>query len=134
MSEEKDAAITEAERQFAGVFVRSRRATRERAAAVHPDLTVLGYHVLSVLVRTGQQAQSTLVEQLSTDKAMISRTVGHLSELGFLERATDPCDRRVQLLTLSAAERAERACPLCGAPMTPHVIDRSGPKPLMHCP
>lgn len=34
----------------------------------------------------------------------------------------------------SAAERAERACPLCGSPMTEHEIDRSGPKPLMHCP
>ncbi|MBO0979825.1 hypothetical protein [Microbacterium sp. SD291] len=34
----------------------------------------------------------------------------------------------------SASERAERACPLCGAPMTRHEIDRSGPKPLMHCP
>ena len=34
----------------------------------------------------------------------------------------------------SAAERARRACPLCGAPMTEHEIDRSGAKPLMHCP
>lgn len=34
----------------------------------------------------------------------------------------------------SIDERAERACPLCGAPMTSHTIDRSGPKPLMHCP
>lgn len=34
----------------------------------------------------------------------------------------------------TAAQRAERACPLCGHPMTEHVIDRSGPKPLMHCP
>jgi len=32
------------------------------------------------------------------------------------------------------AERAERACPLCGARMSEHEIDRSGPKPLMHCP
>jgi len=32
------------------------------------------------------------------------------------------------------AERAERACPLCGAPVSQHVFDRSGPKPLMHCP
>jgi len=31
-------------------------------------------------------------------------------------------------------ERAERACPLCGAPMSQHTFDRSGPKPLMHCP
>ena len=35
---------------------------------------------------------------------------------------------------LTVAERAERACPLCGAPMTDHTFDRSGPKPLMHCP
>ncbi len=32
------------------------------------------------------------------------------------------------------AERAERACPLCGAPMTEHEIDRSGPRTLVHCP
>lgn len=34
----------------------------------------------------------------------------------------------------SASERAERACPLCGAPISQHTFDRSGPKPLMHCP
>jgi hypothetical protein len=31
-------------------------------------------------------------------------------------------------------ERTERACPLCGHPMSQHTFDRSGPKPLMHCP
>ncbi len=35
---------------------------------------------------------------------------------------------------LTAEERSERACPLCGKPMNQHEIDRSGPKPLMHCP
>jgi len=30
--------------------------------------------------------------------------------------------------------RTARACPLCGHPMTAHTFDRSGPKPLMHCP
>ncbi|AZS36613.1 hypothetical protein CVS47_01220 [Microbacterium lemovicicum] len=30
--------------------------------------------------------------------------------------------------------RTERPCPLCGAPMSAHTFDRSGPKPLMHCP
>lgn len=34
----------------------------------------------------------------------------------------------------SATERAERPCPLCGAPIARHTFDRSGPKPLMHCP
>lgn len=30
--------------------------------------------------------------------------------------------------------RTERPCPLCGAPVSQHTFDRSGPKPLMHCP
>ena len=30
--------------------------------------------------------------------------------------------------------RTERPCPLCGHPMSSHEFDRSGPKPLMHCP
>ena len=34
----------------------------------------------------------------------------------------------------SAAERAERACPLCGAPISSHTFDRTGPKPLLHGP
>jgi hypothetical protein len=34
----------------------------------------------------------------------------------------------------SVAERAERACPLCRRPMSEHTFDRSGVKPLMHCP
>lgn len=30
--------------------------------------------------------------------------------------------------------RTERPCPLCGAVMSLHTFDRTGPKPLMHCP
>lgn len=30
--------------------------------------------------------------------------------------------------------RTERPCPLCGIAMSQHTFDRSGPKPLMHCP
>lgn len=30
--------------------------------------------------------------------------------------------------------RTKRPCPLCGAPMSAHTFDRSGPKPLMYCP
>lgn len=30
--------------------------------------------------------------------------------------------------------RTERACPLCGQPMSTHTFDRSGTKPLMTCP
>ena len=34
----------------------------------------------------------------------------------------------------SVEQRAEKACPLCGQPMSRHTFDRTGPKPLMHCP
>nr|WP_165138385.1 hypothetical protein [Microbacterium endophyticum] len=30
--------------------------------------------------------------------------------------------------------RTARPCPLCGAPMNAHTFDRTGTKPLMHCP
>ncbi|MDJ1115187.1 hypothetical protein [Microbacterium dauci] len=30
--------------------------------------------------------------------------------------------------------RTERACPLCGNAMSAHTFDRSGERPLMHCP
>lgn len=30
--------------------------------------------------------------------------------------------------------RTERPCPLCGHAMSEHTFDRTGPKPLMHCP
>lgn len=30
--------------------------------------------------------------------------------------------------------RTERPCPLCQQSMSLHTFDRSGPKPLMHCP
>lgn len=36
--------------------------------------------------------------------------------------------------TTPEPSRAERPCPLCKAPMSAHTFDRSGPKPLMHCP
>ncbi|MBN9177098.1 MAG: hypothetical protein J0I43_06985 [Microbacterium sp.] len=32
------------------------------------------------------------------------------------------------------APAAERTCPVCGAAMASHTVDRSGPKPLLHCP
>ncbi|NII70803.1 hypothetical protein FHS08_002673 [Microbacterium ulmi] len=36
--------------------------------------------------------------------------------------------------TTPEPSRADRPCPLCGAAMSQHTFDRSGPKPLMHCP
>ncbi|MFE1663210.1 hypothetical protein [Microbacterium sp. P02] len=36
--------------------------------------------------------------------------------------------------TVPEPERSERPCPLCGSAMSLHSFDRSGPKPLMHCP
>ncbi|MCX6501132.1 MAG: hypothetical protein NT132_01750 [Microbacterium sp.] len=36
--------------------------------------------------------------------------------------------------TTPEPSRTERPCPLCGRPMSEHTFDRTGPKPLMHCP
>jgi hypothetical protein len=36
--------------------------------------------------------------------------------------------------TTPEPERTGRSCPLCGHAMSEHTFDRSGSKPLMHCP
>lgn len=30
--------------------------------------------------------------------------------------------------------RTGRPCPICQHPMSEHTVDRTGPKPLLHCP
>ncbi|MDZ8276169.1 hypothetical protein R2Q81_09460 [Microbacterium aquimaris] len=36
--------------------------------------------------------------------------------------------------TTPEPSRHERPCPLCRQAMSSHTVDRSGPKPLLHCP
>jgi DNA-binding MarR family transcriptional regulator len=60
-----------------------------------PDLTMRGLSILTV-TRTlpGPHTVRGLAEQLGTSKPAITRTVDRLAELGLVQRAVDPADRR----------------------------------------
>lgn len=102
-----DAAIAAVEEQFALLFNQVSTQMRDRAAAVHPDLQPLGYKLLTTMVRTGPIHAGGLAELLGTDKSVISRQTRVLEDLGFIERRTDPTDRRASFLeaTPAAIER-----------------------------
>jgi DNA-binding MarR family transcriptional regulator len=88
--------------QEVGVLIRRvRRVIGERARAVHPDLQPASYLMLAHLASEGPQRSSVMSERFHVDKGAISRQVQHLSDLGLLERETDPVDGRAVLISAS---------------------------------
>lgn len=106
-----DRAIAAVEEQFTILFNRVSAGMRDRSARVHPDLQPVGFRLLNTLVRTGPVHAGALAGELATDKSVVSRQVRILEELGFVERRTDPADRRASFLvaTPAAIERVNRA-------------------------
>ncbi|MFF1573447.1 MarR family winged helix-turn-helix transcriptional regulator [Leifsonia sp. NPDC058292] len=102
-----DAAIAGVEEQFSVLFNRIHTVMRDRALGVHPDLQPVGFKMLNAIVRLGPTHAGALAERLSTDKSVISRQANILESLGFIERRTDPLDRRASFLvaTPAAAEK-----------------------------
>ncbi|MFD4431260.1 MarR family transcriptional regulator [Nocardia sp. NPDC058497] len=82
-----------------------------------------------ILERDGCQA-TDLVEQFLLDKSTVSRQVGALEKLGYLEREVDPGNRRNHILHATAAGRtvakeAERRRREASPPDSP-----TGPTPM----
>jgi DNA-binding MarR family transcriptional regulator len=93
--------------QEVGVLIRRvRRVIGERARAVHPQLQPASYLMLGYLATHGPQRASAMAEVFDIDKGAISRQVGHLEDLGLVDRTPDPADGRASLV--SASEEAAR--------------------------
>ena len=88
--------ILELEAQMAVIARRLRRVVGERAAALDPSLSRVGYLVLEHLRRHEPRPQKEIVEALGSEKGAVSRAIRELTELGFVESVTDPDDGRVQ--------------------------------------
>jgi DNA-binding MarR family transcriptional regulator len=85
-----------------GVMVRRiRRVIADRARAVHPDLAASSYLMLTFVADNGPVRASEIADQFAIDKSAISRQLAHLTELGLLERASDPEDGRAMLVSAS---------------------------------
>ncbi|MEV6650002.1 MarR family winged helix-turn-helix transcriptional regulator [Streptomyces sp. NPDC051219] len=59
--------------------------------------------VLHLLDRHGEMQLIRLAELLAIDTSVTSRHVSHVAERGWIERSTDPCDRRSRILRLTPA-------------------------------
>ena len=89
--------------QEVGVMIRRiRRVIGERSRSVHPDLQSSSYLMLGYLASQGPMRSSAMAEAFDIDKGAISRQVGHLEELGLVDRTPDPADGRASLVSASA--------------------------------
>jgi DNA-binding MarR family transcriptional regulator len=93
-----DAAISDVEEQFTRLFNQVGTAMRDRAVRIHPDLQPGSYKLLTTIVRSGPIHAGALAAMLYTDKSVISRQVKLLEDMGFIERKTDPTDRRASFI------------------------------------
>lgn len=98
-----DRAIAEVEEQFTRLFNQVGTAMRDRASRIHPDLQPAGYKLLSTIVRSGPIHAGDLAAMLYTDKSVISRQLRFLEDIGFVERQTDPSDRRASFIAATPA-------------------------------
>lgn len=74
-----------------------RKSTQYQAA--HPNAVERStYHLLVHLVKDGPRRAGSLADAVHSDPSTISRQVGHLVRLGYVERTADPEDGRATLL------------------------------------
>ena len=83
---------------------------REMVAAEGPvleahGLTMWGYVVLLALDRSSMRTQAALAAAIGADKTRIIRTLDELQDDGYIERRSDPDDRRMRVLAITAAGR-----------------------------
>lgn len=101
--------IKTAQQNIGTLLIRARKSLGVRAAMVHPDLKPMAFSAMMLLSRCGAMHQVTLTAQLDTDKAVVSRLLKQLEELGLISRTPDPADGRAMIvaLTQEAHERYE---------------------------
>ena len=103
-------AFVRLEREIGLLLRRSRAISARLAGELHPDLDGAAYGLLALLHDAGPLRASDLVALLDLDKSTVSRQVASLVDLGLVQRAADPGDRRAQVLTPTpeGAARLER--------------------------
>ncbi|MBW0269881.1 MarR family transcriptional regulator [Nocardia sp. MH4] len=81
------------------------RRARGRAAELHPELSLVAYSILDLILERGGCQATDLAEQFLLDKSTVSRQVGALERLGYLTREVDPGNRRNHLLHATESGR-----------------------------
>jgi DNA-binding MarR family transcriptional regulator len=109
-------------------LVRLIERTRAQYQAEHPDAVERAtYHLLVHLVKDGPQRAGSLAEAVHSDPSTISRQVGHLVRLGYIERTADPEDGRATLL--AATEEGRRVFEENRRVRNEHIAEMLAPWP-----
>ena len=98
-------ALHDIERELTVLLHRVRRRSLSNARLIHPELQAAAYPVLLHLVDSSPTRAADIVDHFGLDKSAVSRQLAHLEELGLLQRATDPDDRRAAVVKASALAR-----------------------------
>jgi DNA-binding MarR family transcriptional regulator len=99
-------SVERVQAELAVLFRRSRVHFHAAAKDVDPALTPAAYPLLIHLIEYGPKRSRDLVAWFGSDKAAISRQVSQLEELGLVQRANDPRDRRSQVIEATDKGRA----------------------------
>ena len=100
------AVDTETAARLRAVIGKLHRRLRRTAAGAAAGLTPTRVSVLYTVVRLGPIRLSDLAAEEGINPTMLSRVVGDLGDAGFLERLSDPGDRRAALVI--ATEQGRR--------------------------
>src|SRR5690348_10870855 len=97
-------------RDLAAMFVPLARSlvAREEPALLAHDISMWGYVVLTALAEQPVRTQAALAQAIGADKSRIIGVLDHLQERGLISRRPDTSDRRVHLLSLTAAGDGDR--------------------------
>jgi DNA-binding MarR family transcriptional regulator len=106
MPSESELAVADAVGTEVIRLVRLVERRRDRYHAEHPNaIERAAYHLFVHLVKDGPQRACALAEAVHSDPSTISRQIGQLVRLGYVERTADPGDGRASLLAATAEGR-----------------------------
>ncbi len=98
---DRERAVQQIEQELGVLVRRARRAIRERARDVHPELQASTYVMLGYVRDHGPLRPMAMCSAFDLDKGSVSRQVQQLLDLGLLDRTPDPDDGRATLIRLS---------------------------------
>lgn len=106
MTSEHELAVADAVGSALIRLVRLIERKRDRYHAEHPEsVERAAYQLLAHLVLDGPRRAGALADAVHSDPSTISRQVGALVKLGYVQRTADPGDGRATLLAASAEGR-----------------------------
>jgi DNA-binding MarR family transcriptional regulator len=77
------------------------RRARQRAAQLHPELSLVAHSMLDHMCKNGSRHAADLAGHFMLDKSTVSRQITMLEAEGLIVRETHPDDHRRQILKVS---------------------------------